>query len=63
MENLKRCPFCGCVVKKFKGYGGLTFYKCPSFRCGAVVSFNNDACNLNFANPDDFWNRRYTDHA
>ena len=58
----KPCPFCGAKVSKIKGFQGLMFFKCQNRgKCGAVVSFDNAACNLGDANPELYWNRRAGD--
>ncbi len=37
MPELKPCPFCDSKIWKYKGFKGITFFKC--LFCGAVISF------------------------
>jgi uncharacterized C2H2 Zn-finger protein len=51
-EELKRCPFCKCIIEKDHNHG-INFYLCPN--CGACVSFRyaKDA-----VASDKLWNNR-----
>ncbi len=60
------CPFCGSECAKYnnlaaKAFGGKTFvmYKCSNQSCGATVSFDNMACNLNPNITDRWFLNRY----
>lgn len=60
------CPFCGSECAKYnnlaaKAFGGKTIvmYKCSNQSCGATVSFDNMACNLNPNITDGWFFRRY----
>ena len=49
IEELKPCPFCGGkLVSYSRGIIGapIVFLKCGNPDCGAVVSFDNEACHL-----------------
>lgn len=54
--ELKPCPFCGGVVTRVIGFGGLNFFKCR--KCGAVVSFDNDYYNKHKNEAIEAFNRR-----
>ena len=63
-EGLKPCPFCGGkLVKYTRGIIGapIVFLKCGNLKCGAVVSFDTDACHILPEKAIDFWNRRVND--
>ena len=60
------CPFCGSECAKYnnlaaKAFGGKTIvmYKCSNQSCGATVSFDNMACNLNPNITDRWFLNRY----
>lgn len=59
MNELKPCPFCGGKVRVTKGFCGVLFFKCT--KCRAVVSFDNDTCNLHTEKAINHWNRRIED--
>ena len=45
-EELKSCPFCGSPVVYMTLFTGMKMFYCKNRReCGAVVSFDNHACN------------------
>ena len=54
-EERKPCPFCGSGVVCIRLVSGAKVFYCKNSKdCGAVVSFENQAC----SNP---WNRRAGD--
>ena len=55
--EIKSCPFCGNKVSRQVGLMGLNFFKC--FKCGAVVSFDNDYFNAHKNEAVKAWNTRY----
>ena len=60
-KNLKPYPFCGSkLVNHTRGIIGalIVFMKCGNPECGAVVSFDNDACNFFPEKALTMWNRR-----
>ena len=60
-EKLKPCPFCGGkLISYSRGNvnAPFLFFKCGNLDCGAVVSFDNDACNLLPEKAITHWNRR-----
>ncbi|MBQ1790017.1 MAG: Lar family restriction alleviation protein, partial [Oscillospiraceae bacterium] len=47
MSELKACPFCGSKVTLMNLRLPIKMFYCNNYReCGAVVSFNNNKCNL-----------------
>ena len=61
MADLKACPFCGHKFEYMTLVTGMKMFYCMNTqKCGAVVSFDNPACNM--ANNDNArikaWNRR-----
>ncbi len=59
IKKLRHCPFCGAVIRKRIGFGGIQFYECTDKKnCGAIVSFDSDACAANPEKADENWNRR-----
>lgn len=59
--KLRECPFCGGNVSRVIGFGGLNSFKC--WKCGAVVSFDNDFYNTYKDRAIEAWNRRYDDNS
>ena len=63
-HELKPCPFCGGKIISFSNgtiNAPIVFLKCTNHACGAVVSFDNDKCNLMPEMAVDKWNRRTAD--
>ncbi len=59
MDELKPCPFCGGLVRKRVGFGGILLYECMNKKnCGAMVSFDSDTCAAKPEKADEIWNRR-----
>lgn len=58
--NIRPCPFCGSPVAVTRGLinAPFWFFKCRSAECGATVSFDNMAANLNPPKAAENWNRR-----
>lgn len=58
--NIKRCPFCGSEVSFMNLMTPMKMFYCTNYKeCGAVVSFNNVACDLGGDAPKiKAWNRR-----
>ena len=46
MQELEKCPFCGGDMKEHVSAFGLQMFKCENRDCGAIVSFDNDLCNI-----------------
>ena len=63
MGNIKNCPFCGGKVEFMSMLTGMKMFYCKNYQnCGAVVSFDNPACNLGGDKPKiRAWNRRAKD--
>ena len=62
--ELKPCPFCGSEVTYMTMITGIKMFYCKNYRgCGAVVSFDNPACNDPSADwaRCGAWNRRAKD--
>lgn len=64
-EKLKPCPFCGGNIRKIKGFGGISYYRCKNADCNVFLSFGGNkllksGC-LEAERPDDNWNRRIPD--
>lgn len=57
-NKLRSCPFCGDKIKEQIGFGGITFFKCQNFGCGAVISFDNFKCNTVSVSARECFNRR-----
>ena len=60
-EKLKPCPFCGSEVVYMTLFTGMKMFYCKNHKdCGAVVSFDNPACNRSRADMERIsaWNRR-----
>lgn len=57
-QSLKPCPFCGKAVKEQSGFQGIMFFKCSNPKCGAIVSFDNDKCNIFPPEAREYFNRR-----
>lgn len=55
------CPFCGGQIKITHGHicAPFWFFKCK--KCGAVVSFDNDECNINPEKAKQYFERRTTE--
>ena len=63
-KELKACPFCGSkLVNHTRGIIGapIVYMKCGNPECGAIVSFDNDACHLLPEKALTMWNRRASD--
>ena len=61
IEEIKRCPFCGNKVQYMTLFTGIKMFYCMNtISCGAVVSFDNPACNNPYNDKAriDAWNRR-----
>ena len=61
MSELKACPFCGSKVTLMNLTLPIKMFYCNNYReCGAVVSFNNNKCNLEKGDyyKIQCWNRR-----
>jgi len=60
MTELKPCPFCGGKVEYMTIFSGMKMFYCKNYNtCGAVVSFDNPACNMGGdKEKTDAWNRR-----
>lgn len=59
-EELKPCPFCGAKVSYMNIVTPIKMFYCTNYKeCGAVVSFDNAACNTPADAPKiRAWNRR-----
>ena len=63
-DELKPCPFCGSEVTYMTMLTGIKMFYCRNLRgCGAIVSFDNPACNDPRADWARIgaWNRRAND--
>lgn len=61
MMELKPCPFCGGRVTLMNLVTPIKMFYCTNYKdCGAVVSFDNDVCNLEAGDRHKIraWNRR-----
>lgn len=53
------CPFCGARADEIESISGLPMVVCRNYKgCGAIVSFNNDACDKRGVSPVEYFNRR-----
>ena len=60
-QLLKPCPFCGKAVKEQPGFHQgiiIMFFKCSNPKCGAIISFDNDKCNIFPLEAREYFNRR-----
>ena len=63
-DKLKPCPFCGAEVTYMTILTGIKMFYCKNHSgCGAIVSFDNPACNDPRADwaRTGAWNRRAKD--
>ena len=63
VERIRPCPFCGGEIEVSHGavfIAPFWFFKCKNKKCGATVSFNNQAANIDPEKAMDNWNRRDT---
>lgn len=61
MTELKSCPFCGGRVELMNLITPISMFYCLNYtECGAVVSFNNPACDREKGDDAKVkaWNRR-----
>lgn len=61
--EVRDCPFCGAKVNVSHGalhIAPFYFFKCKNKNCGAVVSFDNLAANIDPKKAMENWNRRET---
>ena len=59
--NLKPCPFCGGKADYMTLFSGMKMFYCRNHKtCGAVISFDNAACNIpqNDKGRIEAWTRR-----
>ena len=54
------CPFCGSDVLVTRGItkAPFLFFKCQRSECGAIISFDNEACNLDPVKALDLFKER-----
>ncbi len=57
-EELKPCPFCGYKLVGYLLNSPICAFKCDNPYCGAIVYFDNSACNLFPEKAVTHWNRR-----
>lgn len=61
-SKCKPCPFCGAPAHEIETAVGIPMIACSNYKgCGALVSFNNPACDEHGVSPVEFFNRRADD--
>lgn len=60
-KKLKPCPFCGNDVNPYIVRHGdvfLMMIKCKNSSCGAIMSFDNNFCNITPGMTVEYYNKR-----
>ncbi len=59
VNRCKPCPFCGSPAYEIESVTGIPMISCSNYNgCGAIVSFNNRACDELGISPVKYFNRR-----
>lgn len=59
VSKCKPCPFCGSRADEIESVTGVPMIACSNYAgCGAIVSFNNPACDERGVSPVEYFNRR-----